>query len=99
MFSTDPSRDARCDLATLLVEHLDKATLAAREGSSKRSGGAEGFRGAGVGRTAWSATSRAGKGRVLHPPDVRVGRLESPPDETGGGQGTGICTFRASRSR
>ena len=27
MFSTDPSRDARCDLATALVEGLDKATL------------------------------------------------------------------------
>merc|ERR1719316_384370 len=27
MFATDPSRDARCDLATALVEHLDKATL------------------------------------------------------------------------
>ena len=27
MFSTDASRDARCDLATALVEQLDKATL------------------------------------------------------------------------
>ena len=84
MFSTDASRDARCDLATALVEHLDKATLAPLAKGLVGALVEPCLRGRAPGRPRQGPLPGWGQGRVLHPPNLRVGRLESPTDEIAG---------------